>query len=65
MAASSFTKPSLAQFRGCMLGVLLGDTLGFPFEFETKPIKSVSQHFKDLLAAKCEYLTIITCFTKK
>ncbi|XP_046384990.1 ADP-ribose glycohydrolase ARH3-like [Ischnura elegans] len=38
-----------SKFRGCMLGVLVGDCLGFPYEDDVKPSYVVLQNFFDTL----------------
>ena len=60
VVATSKNCPSLAsRFRGCMLGSLVGDCLGQPFEGEERPIsKSVlNSYFEKLYDsnAKGEY----------
>lgn len=51
VVATSRTCPGLAsRFRGCMLGQLLGDCLGQPFEGEERPIsKSVLNSYFEKL----------------
>lgn len=49
----------LSKFRGCMIGSLIGDCLGAPFEGDSRISKRVlGNYFKNLLSGGKKYILL-------